>query len=143
MQESNRNYSVKMRASAGGAHISGAEKIVPAAAVPRTVAQLAERALTHAKGVPDFINVKIEDPGEVLRLASLKVTTHVTATAEEGRAKAAELLRGAGIVRIDEIMARFAETSPMRGAMLLDADTLERLEPDPARGVRATYMDDA
>jgi 6-carboxyhexanoate--CoA ligase len=27
--------------------------------------------------------------------------------------------------------------------MLLDADTLERLEPDRARGVRATYMDDA
>jgi 6-carboxyhexanoate--CoA ligase len=31
----------------------------------------------------------------------------------------------------------------MRGAMLLDADTLERLEPDRARGVRATYMDAA
>ena len=140
---SERNYAVKMRASAGGAHISGAEKIVPAAAVPRTVAQLAERALTHAKGVPDFVNVKIEDPGEILRLESLPVTTHVTATAAEGWAKATELLKGAGIVRIGEIMARFGETSSMRGAMLLDADTLERLEPDPARGVRATYMDDA
>ena len=140
---SNCSYSVKMRASAKGAHVSGAEKIVPAAAVPRTVAQLAERALTHAKGVPDFINVKIETPGEILRLEALNVTTHVTATAAEGRAKAAELLRGAGIVRIDEIMSRFAETSPMRGAMLLDADTLERLEPDPVRGVRATCMDDA
>ena len=31
----------------------------------------------------------------------------------------------------------------MRGAMLLDADTLERLDPNPSRGVRATYMDDA
>ena len=29
----------------------------------------------------------------------------------------------------------------MRGAMLLDADTLERLEPDRERGVRATNMD--
>ena len=136
-------YSVKMRASASGTHISGAEKIVPAAAVPRTVSQLAERALTHAKGVPDFINLKIERPGEVLRLPSLPVTTNVTATAAEGRVRAAALLKDAGIVRIDEIMSLFRETYAMRGAMLLDADTLERLEPDPARGVRATYMDDA
>ena len=31
----------------------------------------------------------------------------------------------------------------MRGAVLLDADTLERLEPDLERGVRATMMDAA
>ena len=136
-------YSVKMRASCAGNHISGAEKIVPAATVPQTVAQLAERALTHAKGTPDFINVKIEDPGEILHLPALPVTTHATATEAEGRATAAELLRNAGITRIDEIMSRFAEASSLRGAMLLDADTLERLEPDPVRGVRATYMDDA
>ncbi|MGN0855098.1 MAG: 8-amino-7-oxononanoate synthase [Kiritimatiellia bacterium] len=136
-------YSVKMRASEGGRHISGAEKIVPAAAVPKTVAALAERALTHAKGTPDFINIKLERPGEIVRLPALPVTTHVTATAAEGRARAAELLASAGITRIDEIMARFAESHGLRGAILLDADTLERLEPDPARGIRATYMDDA
>ena len=137
------HYSVKMRAARVGEHISGAEKIVPAASVPKTVAQLAERALSHEKGTPDFINIKIEDPGEILRLESLSVTTNVTATASEGRARAAELLKAAGIIRIDEIMARFAECHAMRGAMLLDADTLERLEPDSVRGVRATYMDDA
>ena len=137
------HYSVKMRASRDGAHISGAEKIVPAASVPKTVALLAERALTHAKGTPDFINLKVESPGPVVRLSALPVTTNVTATAAEGRRRAAELLASAGIVRIDEIMSRFAESHSMRGAMLLDADTLERLEPDPARGVRATYMDDA
>lgn len=136
-------YAVKMRASADGKHISGAEKIVPARFVPETVARLAERALTHAKGTPDFVNLKIENPGEILRLKALPVTTYETASAAEGRAKAAELLRGAGIARIDEILARFAETASLRGAMLLDVDTLERLEPDPARGVRATYMDDA
>ena len=86
------HYSVKMRAARVGEHISGAEKIVPAASVPKTVAQLAERALSHEKGTPDFINIKIEDPGEILRLESLSVTTNVTATASEGRARAAELL---------------------------------------------------
>lgn len=136
-------YSVKMRASRSGAHVSGAEKIVPSAAVPKTVSALAERALSHSKGTPDFINVKIESACEITRLESLPVSTNVTRTAEEGVAKAAELLAGAGITRIREIMSLFSETYPMRGAMLLDADTLERLEPDRARGVRATYMDDA
>lgn len=136
-------YSIKMRASAKGVHVSGAERIVRSADVPNTLAQLAERALTHAKGEPDFINLKVEDPGEIIRLQALPVTTHETATPEEGRAKAAELLESAGISRVDEILARFPETHAMRGAMILDADTLERLEPDPARGVRATYMDDA
>ena len=136
-------YSVKMRASEQGRHVSGAEKIVPGASVPKTVAALAERALTHAKGKPDFINLKVERPGAMTRVNALSVTTHVTASAAEGRRCAAELLAAAGIARADEIMARFSETYGLRGAMLLDADTLERLEPDPVRGVRATYMDDA
>ncbi len=137
-------YSIKMRAARAGVHTSGAEKIVPDASVPRVAALLAARALAHPKGAPDFLNIKVEaQPGEIRRLPSLPVTTHVTQTAAEGRALAARLLRDAGIARIDEIMARFAESHALRGALLLDADTLERLEPDPARGVRATYMDDA
>ena len=137
-------YSVKMRAAQAGVHTSGAEKIVPGASVPRVAALLAERALAHPKGSPDVLNIKVEaQPEDVLRLKSLPVTTHVTKTAAEGRALAAKLLGDAGVMRINEIMARFSESHALRGAMLLDADTLERLEPDPARGVRATYMDDA
>ncbi|MGN0832926.1 MAG: 6-carboxyhexanoate--CoA ligase [Kiritimatiellia bacterium] len=138
-----RQLSVKMRASAAGKHVSGAEKIVPCAAVPKTVSALVERALSHPKGRPDFVNVKVESVGELRRLRSLPVTTYPCATAAAGRELAATLLRSAGIVRADEIFARFSETHDLRGAMLLDADTLERLDPDPARGVRATYMDDA
>ena len=142
MSDSGR-LSVKMRASAAGKHVSGAEKIVPRAAVPGTVSALVERALSHPKGRPDFVNVKVETVDGIRRLRSLPVTTYPCATAAEGCARAAELLRAAGIARIDEIFARFSETHGLRGAMLLDADTLERLDPDPARGVRATYMDDA
>ena len=136
-----RLFAVKMRAARAGEHISGAERIVPADDIPALVSALAERALHHAKGAPDEINLKAEEAGEIVYLEALPVSTHVTQTPEEGRVVAARLLAGAGITRIDEIMARFAETYAMRGAMLLDADTLERLEPDPARGVRATYMD--
>ena len=136
-----RLFAVKMRAARAGEHISGAERIVPADDIPALVAALAERALHHAKGTPDEIHLKAEEAGAIVHLEALPVSTHVTQTPEEGRAVAARLLAGAGITRIDEIMARFAETYAMRGAMLLDVDTLERLEPDPARGVRATYMD--
>ena len=138
-----RLFAVKMRAARAGEHISGAERIVPAGDIPALVAALAERALHHAKGAPDEIHLKAEETGEIIYLEALPVSTHVTQTPEEGRAVAARLLAGAGITRIDEIMARFSETYGMRGAMLLDADTLERLEPDRARGVRATYMDAA
>ena len=138
-----RLFAVKMRAARAGEHISGAERIVPANDIPALAAALAERALRHAKGEPDEIHLKVEEAGEIVHLEALPVSTHVTHTPEEGRAVAARLLADAGITRIDEIMALFAETYTMRGAMLLDADTLERLEPDPARGVRATHMDAA
>ena len=135
-------YSVKMRASESGAHISGAERIVPSSAAPRTAAALVARALNHSKGTPDFINIKLERPSSIIRLKSLPVTTHVAHTSEEGLSLAAELLSKDGIGRVAEIMAKFAETFALRGAMLLDADTLERLDPDPERGIRATCMDD-
>ena len=138
-----RLFAVKMRAACAGEHISGAERIVPARDIPALAASLAERALHHAKGEPDEIHLKAEVAADIIHLESLPVSTYVTQTPEEGRACAARLLAAAGITRIDEIMARFSETYAMRGAMLLDADTLERLEPDLARGVRATYMDAA
>ena len=136
-----RLFAVKMRAAREGAHISGAERIVKARDIPALAAALSERALHHAKGVPDEIHVKVEAAENIAHLVSLPVSTYVTHTPAEGRAVAARLLLSAGITRIDEILARFSETFGMRGAMLLDADTLERLEPDPKRGVRATYMD--
>ena len=136
-----RLFAVKMRAAREGVHISGAERIVKAHDIPTLAAALAERALHHAKGVPDEIHVKVEAAENIERLVSLPVSTYVTHTPAEGRAVVARLLSSAGITHIDEILARFSETYGMRGAMLLDADTLERLEPDPERGVRATYMD--
>lgn len=136
-------FCVKMRASAAGAHVSGAERIVPAARVPEVAAALAARALAHPKGAPDDIRIRVEPAGEPLRIPALPVATERTATAAEGLARAAELLAADGVSRVPEIMALFRDTYAMRGAMLLDADTLERLEPDRARGVRATRMDAA
>ena len=72
-------YSVKMRAARAGVHTSGAEKIVPAASVPKIAALLAERALAHPKGSPDFLNIKVEaQSDDIIRIMSLPVTTHAT-----------------------------------------------------------------
>ena len=136
-------FCVKMRASAHGEHVSGAERIVRQKDVPGALSALAERALAHSRGRPDFINLKVEEPGEIVRLKAIKVFQNPTATAEEGRACAVELLAGAGVGRAAEIMEMLPATYAMRGAMILDVDTLERLEPDRERGVRATRMDSA
>ena len=56
-----RLFSVKMRASRGCEHVSGAERIVTPSATPETASALVRRALGHSKGDPDFINIKIEN----------------------------------------------------------------------------------
>ena len=55
--EDGKLFSVKMRASQEGAHISGAERIVPASALPQLAAVMTTRALDHAKGNPHIIQV--------------------------------------------------------------------------------------
>lgn len=138
-----RLFSVKMRAARGAEHVSGAERIVSAAAAPETASALVRRALAHSKGEPDFVGLKIARIGEAVRLKALPVATEEASTPREGLGIAARLLLESGIERAEEAVALMAEAGPMRGAMLVDADTLERLEPDKARGVRATCMDAA
>lgn len=126
-------------------HISGAEKIVRRERLEPVVNQLVERAANHAKGEADFINLKIEKVSEeeVTYLDALPVSTCQVDTASQGREMLQRLMAESGIERADEILEKMKDTYGMRGAMLLDVDTLERLEPDQERGIRATYMDAA
>lgn len=134
-------FCIKMRASRAGEHTSGAERIAPGPELPHIAADLARRALSHPKGAPDFINIKADAATDIERLEALPVSTCETADAESGLETARRLLREAGVARADEIMELFPECHSMRGAMIVDAATLERLEPDRERGVRATRMD--
>lgn len=142
-------YSLKMRASrhenGTQEHVSGAEKILRASELTAQMDALLQRALHHAKGKADFINLKIEEiqPDDLQYIDALPVSTYEATTADEGRKAMAEGLTEVGISpeKAEKIMSMFKDTYSMRGAMLLDADTLERLEPDHARGIRATYMD--
>jgi len=134
-------FSVKMRASASGRHISGAERIVPAERVAGTLSALARRALGHENGTPDFINLKAEAIPHATHIPALPVSTCEVESPEAGWREVERILSAAGFGHVPEIRAEFSDCIGMRGAMLLDADTLERLEDDSARGVRASGMD--
>lgn len=140
-------YSLKMRASRTVAqrteHVSGAEKILHESELEEQLQSLLQRALHHAKGKADFVNLKVEKiaPDALEYIAALPVSTLEPATAEDGQQMILDCLAEMGITNGRQIMEMFKDTYGMRGAMLLDVDTLERFEPDHARGIRATYMD--
>jgi len=146
-------YSLKMRASQQigegdqkrEQHISGAERIVSREAVEAVCSAMARRALTHSKGDPDFINIKIEKVCEkdIQILKALPVTRVDVDSWRQGLDKAFELIDEAAELKDfrKKLPELLRETFPMRGAMLYDIATGERLEPDHERGVRATYMD--
>ena len=144
-------YSLKMRASQQVGegdqkheqHISGAERIVSRDAVEAVCSAMAHRAMTHSKGDPDFINIKIEKVCEknIQILKALPVTRIDVDTWQQGLDKAFELVGEAAAGIREKLPELLKATFPMRGAMLYDIATGTRLEPDQQRGVRATYMD--
>ena len=124
-------------------HISGAERIVGRDSVEAVCSAMVRRAMNHSKGDPDFINVKIEKVHEsdIQILKALPVTRVDVETWQEGLEKAFELVGEAAAGIREKLPELLRETFPMRGAMLYDIATGNRLEPDHERGVRATYMD--
>ena len=140
-------YSLKMRASQSkdgqNQHISGAERILHENELTSNVEALINRALHHSKGQPDFINLKIEavNENEVEYIDALPVKTVEVSDAVSGQKVILEYLTQIGMTNATEIMKMFSQTYNMRGAMLLNVDTLERLEPNHERGIRATFMD--
>jgi len=140
-------FSVKMRSSKGGLHISGAERIVKKFRVERTVVELLKRATEHSRGEPDFISIKIEElKEEPLRLKALPVF-EVLSNLPVSRILAV-LFKKAGIpenlgLSVYGLLLKGASPSGkvMRGAMIVEVPSGERLEPDKERGVRASYVD--
>ena len=142
-------YSIRMRASAGGRHVSGAEGIVPSERVEVAFHALVSRALGKAS-MPDEIVLSVESlEGVPIRtLRALDVITQGVQDTLTGRAAAKAVLMKAGVSRkaaeaaIDSLSRGPGPSgNTMRGAMIVDALTGERLEPDRERGVRASRFD--
>ena len=136
-------YAVKMRASNGDVHLSGAERLVGREQILPVSQSLLKRALNHANGNADAVHLKVEaiECSEVLKVPSLSVTEADASNPAEAFSVLGRLLKENGIDDAESCLSLLKNASPMRGAMLVDIRTLQRCEPDPERGVRATYMD--
>ena len=144
-----RLFSIRMRGAQSSEHISGAERIAPAQDLAAVATAMITRALAHSRGNPDTIRLAIDALPATIDHAPLPdITTVLVRDLQAGRSAArAELLR-AGIsdtAASAAIRALACGAAPggkvMRGAMLVDAQSGERLESDPARGLRVSRMD--
>jgi 6-carboxyhexanoate--CoA ligase len=149
MDDRNILYSIRMRASFRERHVSGAERIVPQDRIDATTRDLIVRARDR-ETEPDRIIVCVDPLGDTLLkpLTSLDVTTLETPDHRSGREYAARVLQLAGVseqavAAAMELINKGASPSGanMRGAMIMDAITGERLEPDQSRGIRASRFD--
>lgn len=137
-------YNLKMRSSKKDKHISGAERIIVKENIEEEAIKMIKRALNHSRGEADFINLsvsKVKD--EITYLKSLPVSTLISKNYLEGRELIIKVLLFLGFKREKALkMLDILINAPsMRGAILLDINSLERLEPDKNRGIRATGMD--
>ncbi|RUQ13970.1 6-carboxyhexanoate--CoA ligase [Corynebacterium genitalium] len=136
-------FSVKMRSSADGTHISGAERIVEKYEVPDVCAAMSKRAMTHGKGQPDAITVTVTAiDREVERIPALPIAEARCADTAEARDIVINALAPL-TPHAAEAWNLLTTVRDMRGAILFHAPTGARLEPDHARGVRVTSMDAA
>ena len=142
-------YSVRMRASAAGRHVSGAERLVPAPQLALAVQEIVQRAV--GKGIPVgqiIVTIDAIAPDEIQLVQALHLVSSPEADVPSARARARAILESVGVASVAVQAAMQAlDKGPsrsggnMRGAMIMDARTGERLEPDQERGIRASRFD--
>jgi 6-carboxyhexanoate--CoA ligase len=140
-------FSVKIRASKKGAHLSGAERIVEEKKLNDVIDQLYKRV---KRKKPDVINLKIkrltEKPSIVpftLKIKELRFSSY-----QEANVKAIQMLHnitGINIHKIKKLIdlihtGASPDRNNMRGAMIVNQKG-ERIEIDPYRGIRTTTVD--
>ncbi len=143
-------FSVRMRASSLGQHLAGAERIVAESAVSEVTAALTARAMSCMNGSADEIHCSVErvDPATIRYERLPDVSTYQVNDWREGRRAAGCLLVKAGVqadvaAQAVQLLANGAgpDGAVMRGAVIMDAKTGKRLEPDSSRGIRVSRMD--
>ncbi len=143
-------FSLRMHATRSGRHLSGAERLTEEKALETLAGELIRRALQHPRGRADALRLTVEavDPATIRRGRLPDVHTLAVSDWHTGRALAVRWLLEGGVSRVaaESAMATLAAGAApggvsMRGAMLVDAESGERLEADPARGVRVSRVD--
>ena len=136
-------WSVRMRAQKMGVHVSGAERLVEKD-LEKVIRELYRRPKDFDSMV---ITIEKVDAVEVVKRA-LPVQSYDFKDVDTSHQFAVELLSRCGVR--EEIARRAIEIlkmgpnpkgGNMRGAILMDVETGERLEPDQERGIRTVRMD--
>lgn len=127
----------------GGTHISGAERILREDEVEQELINVYRRAITHERGKPDFINLKIEeiDEEDIIYRKRLNIIQHHVESKEEGLDLAKELLMENAVSEesADKAIQNLLDLEEsMHGAMLIDKDTGERMDNKGIKGIRVT-----
>jgi len=136
-------WSVRMRASRRGRHVSGAEGLYAEGEVRRAVRDFLLRAKRHPRGEPDEIHITVEKlKSRPREIPSLEVSTLRCTSPAKARRLASRLLLRAGVSEraVKEAFGAVGGVSVMRGAALLCAGSGRRLEPDRERGVRVSRL---
>ena len=122
-------------------HIGGAESIVDEENLLNIINSLASRGLNHSRGQADFVNIKINKVREedIINIKALKTKTIEVDTKEEGLVVMEKLLNSMGIENPQRVIDLLINTKNMRGAIILNILSLERMEGDLDKGV--TNMD--
>ncbi len=136
--------SVRMRASLKGKHVSGAERIVKDKELEETLSQLVKRPSDY-----DQMVITIEKVRKLRRVEeSLKLSSFNFNSVSEARQFALRKLKESGVpesvaLKGLNLISRGANPRGgiMRGAVLMDIETGNRLEKDSERGVRTVRID--
>ncbi|MDR1527993.1 MAG: 6-carboxyhexanoate--CoA ligase [Puniceicoccales bacterium] len=145
-------FSIRMRAAANGnngndrQHLSGCERLVSDEQVVTVVQNLFQRILTHTRGEADTINIQIDkiDRATIRLIPALKVESLEFTTVDQAHSSAIASLIEFGVSKIAackgvELIKNLSAS--MRGGMVLDAITGERIDNSGVRGVRLSHMD--
>ena len=137
-----------MRSSLNEEHLSGAERIVNGN-VGQVIPELMNQAVSSYK-MPDRIVLSLDaiDPSSVIYTAHLKIRTIDSLSPEDAEKAAADILKCNGVSPVAiESAFRLLRTGPapggknMRGAVIMDSVSGERMEPDSSRGIRVSRVD--
>jgi len=137
-----------MRASLNDGHMSGAERLVNGDFV-QVIPELLHQSIS-SYNMPDSIIFSVDtiDPSSVVYTPPLTIGTINSSRPEEAAAISSDILNMNGVSSpAIERAFYLLSTGPspdrrnMRGAIIMDAATGERVEPDSSRGVRVTRAD--
>lgn len=130
--------------------MSGAERLVRQEDVETVCLELLRRGRRHSRGTADALRLAVDlvEEAEIVTTALPDLLTWQVADVAAGRRAALCRLVAAGVPEAvaGAAMAALAKGAApgggvMRGAMLVDVHSGERLEADQARGVRVSRMD--